>query len=496
MLYIDQPIQTGFSYDILVNGTLDAISSPFLYKPGNFSAGVPASNLTFLTGTFASLNPAGAPNTTIAASKIMYHVMQTWMQEFPEFKTKDNKFSIWGESYDGHYAPVFADYFETQAEKIESGGSNDNNEVALHLDTLGFINACIDMDTQVSSYPEYAFNNTYGFKAITQSQYDFAIAAIPTCKKMTDDCTTAADSKDPNGLGNVPEVNKACLDAFSFCFGAMHDNYTSSRYVFDIAAPARPKAFPPVWAAGYLNNATVQQALGVPLNFTGASALDMVSFNKSGDFVRGHQRAQLGSLLNKGVKIALVYGDRDYQCNWMGGEKLSLAIESTSQSGFAAAGYAQIQTNASYVGGLVRQHANLTFARVFNAGHEVPYYQPETAYQIFNRVMFGRDIATGEADAHGNYASTGLSEGWTKSEFHNETLKANCYVWDILETCTDEERAVFLRGEAVTKDYVLVGNVSQPSGDKTTISSSAGSPLYQLAPLGILSLSLIVSLIL
>lgn len=66
----------------------------------------------------------------------------------------------------------------------------------------------------------------------------------------------------------------------------------------------------------------------------------------------------------------MVYGDRDYQCNWFGGEAVSLAINSTSAGGFASAGYADVQTNASYVGGLVRQHGNLSFTRVYQAGHE------------------------------------------------------------------------------------------------------------------------------
>jgi len=31
--------------------------------------------------------------------------------------------------------------------------------------------------------------------------------------------------------------------------------------------------------------------------------------------VRGHNLAALGRLLDQGVKVALVYGDSDYQCN-------------------------------------------------------------------------------------------------------------------------------------------------------------------------------------
>ena len=93
-------------------------------------------------------------------------------------------------------------------------------------------------------------------------------------------------------------------------------------------------------------------------------------FNLTGDFVRGHSLTLLGTLLDKGVKVALVYGDRDYQCNWLGGEAISLGIKSNSTLNFKNAGYANVETNSSYVGGLVRQHGNLSFSRVFQAGHE------------------------------------------------------------------------------------------------------------------------------
>lgn len=60
----------------------------------------------------------------------------------------------------------------------------------------------------------------------------------------------------------------------------------SQRDVFDIAHTL-PDSFPPKFAAGYLNQANVQQALGVPLNFTGESLavsngrtpFDTISFN-------------------------------------------------------------------------------------------------------------------------------------------------------------------------------------------------------------------------
>lgn len=122
------------------------------------------------------------------------------------------------------------------------------------------------------SYPEFAFNNTYGIQAINETQYQTAISSTATCKNMTGVCHSLAVEQDPQGLGNKVDVNKACLDAYLYCFGKMHDGFDPRINLFDIAAPAL-EAFPPKWAAGYLNDAEVQQALGVPLNFTGNSAV-------------------------------------------------------------------------------------------------------------------------------------------------------------------------------------------------------------------------------
>jgi carboxypeptidase C (cathepsin A) len=483
MLYIDQPVQTGFSYNTLVNGTLDEIKNPFIYKPADFSKGsLPETNLTFLTGTFALPDPNIAPNTTDASAPIMYRTMQAFLHDFPERKSDDKTFSIWGESYDGHYGPAFADYIAHKNDEISS--TNNSTICPIPLDTVGFINPCIDIDTQMPFYPEFAFNNTYGYEGITEDQYQFAVSSVPKCREMSATCKTLAASQDPQGTGAVAEVNKACFAAYDFCFSTMHQNYTlnaNPRNVFDIGAPAAPEAFPPKWAAGYLNSAEVQQALGVPLNFTGGSAVIMTTFNKTGDFVRGKQLAQLGNLLDRGVKVALVYGDRDYQCNWLGGEALSLAINSTQSSGFAAAKYAMVQTNASgHVGGLVRQHGNLSFARVFQAGHEVPYYQPETAYQIFNRVMFNQDVATGTLDISSvdGYSSEGVDSAWTddRGKLVVDEEVAKCYVWDVLETCTPEQGKILASGRAITEDFVLVGYKSENGTEVRFGDGQAGAP--------------------
>lgn len=63
--------------------------------------------------------------------------------------------------------------------------------------------------------------------------------------------------------------------------------------------------------------------------------------------------------------------------------------------------------------GQVKQAANFAFARVYYSGHEVPFYQPLLALELFNRSISGVDIATGEvvvAGRGGEYATVGTGE--------------------------------------------------------------------------------------
>jgi len=113
----------------------------------------------------------------------------------------------------------------------------------------------------------------------------------------------------------------------------------------------------------------VQGALGVPVNYSAQNMAVAEAFTRTGDFLRPNSFESIGYLLDSGVKVALVYGDRDFACNWIGGEEVSLAVEYSMSDKFKAAGYMPILSSIG-VGGQVRQYGNYSFSRVYQAGHE------------------------------------------------------------------------------------------------------------------------------
>ncbi|RMZ85375.1 hypothetical protein DV737_g771, partial [Chaetothyriales sp. CBS 132003] len=398
MLFIDQPNQVGLGYDVLTNGTQDLLDPFGDIDVSPFDGLVPEQNTTFLVGTFPSQREWSTANGTENAARSLWHFAQIWFQNFPHYKPNDHRVSLWTESYGGHYGPAFMAFFEEQNQKIANGTWRDQGETyEMHLDTLGIINGCVDTLLQEPSYPEMAYNNTYGIRAINQSTYEAALQAYHEpggVKDLIETCRQLAAQGDPTNQGHNDTVNNACILA-SEATGYVENPYFDSGWgYYDIAA-VELDPFPRVFYIGYLNQPHVQKALGVPVNYTnpGGNA-PYAAFQDTGDYPRGGFLEDISYLLDNGVKVAMVYGDRDYACNWIGGETVSLAVNYSKTPNFHAAGYANISTNSSYVGGLVRQHGNFSFSRVFQAGHEVPAYQPETAYEIFTRALFNKDIAT------------------------------------------------------------------------------------------------------
>lgn len=381
MLYIDEPVSTGFSFTKLVNGTLDLL---FLGTPVTqtgitpfeaYGGDVPAENSTFIYGTFSEQSPLKITNSTLSGAKALWHFSQVFFSSFPEYKTANKAVNVFGNSYGGLITPVFGQYTVQQNERISQGTVSG---IPIRIETVGWTNGLVDSLVQGDKWPQQAYNNTYGLQVIPESVYHEAehnFTKPDGCQDLLVACREEGKLYDPENLNNNATVNKLCAEALGYCFSYVIGPYDvySNRSDFDMAN-LKPDPDPKQYWNGFFNRAWVQQALGVPVNLTGDSLLsNNVLTYETGDLARTAGMESVNYLLEKGVKVAMIYGDRDYRCPWNGGEKLSLVAEWPGAENFKNAGYEYVQTNSSYQGGVVRQYGNLSFTRVFQSGHDGKY---------------------------------------------------------------------------------------------------------------------------
>ena len=493
LLFIDQPNQVGFSFDVPTNGSRNTLTDEIIQPPAPVPSGQPAN--TFLDGTFSSNNMNSTANTTEIAGHAIWHMLQAFLGTFPQYNpgssSKSTKTSskvgvnLFAESYGGRYGPIFASIWEEQNSKRGnlSGSTNSSRFIDIQLESLGIIQGCVDDSVQAVYYPRYANDNPYGFKALSVIQQQASASSFfgpEGCQQLIRNCRTAVNASDPSDDGDDPSVNDICRNATATCQLQLTAPFLASgRNPYDITQKMNDP-FPPSTYMDYLNDASVQAAIGVPVNYT--ESTDTVSdvFQHTGDFARTDPIRDLASLLSKGVRIALLYGDRDYLCNWLGGEEVSFAIAAQTEgySPFYSAGYADIVVNTTYIGGVVRQYGNLSFSRVYNAGHLVPAYQPETAFTIFTRIIRGNDLSFGQDADLASYTTHGPANS-TRTFKPPKQADPVCYLRDAKAKCSDEQLEKLAAGKGTVINGAWYANEKDWKGGaaaEAAASSASGKP--------------------
>ena len=411
-------------------------------------------------------------------------MLQGFLGAFPQYSPENSTsmgIHLFAESYGGKYGPAFATIWEQQNLRRSNGTISKNGTIDIKLASLGIVNGCVDDLIQAPYYPIMAVNNTYGLTAINPTRAKLANASFYAsggCQDLITQCRTAVVAHDPNNEGDVSLVNDICAAAYSSCTtNVMEPYYDAGRSVYDISHYL-PDPFPSQDYLQYLNTPEFQAAIGSPLNYTQTNFQVVHAFTSTGDYERQALVPNIAELLNSGIRVGLMYGDRDYICNWLGGEAISLAVAAqaagTYASLFPAAGYAPIITNTSYIGGVVRQYGNLSFSRIYDAGHSVPAYQPETAFEVFARIMTGTSVSTGAAVDLSVYNTTGPLNA-THTNTLPDSPEATCWLRNIPETCTDDQKNMIIDGQGVIIGGVLYDASSDYSGPGTTSTPIAGA---------------------
>ncbi|KAJ5092469.1 Peptidase S10 serine carboxypeptidase, partial [Penicillium alfredii] len=239
-------------------------------------------------------------------------------------------------------------------------------------------------------YPEFAVNNTHGIKAVNDTVYSF----MKFANEMALGCR---DQRTRYKLLNRTSVTDyaLCSEALYVCRDTVEGPYyyLGNRAQYDIRHPTEDPALPNYWPK-YLTKEKIQNAIGVDLNYTSTSPAIQYAFQQNGEAVWPNFLEDLEAMLARPVRVALIYGDADYTCNWFGGEDISLNTKYKHSKEFRSAGYASFLVDG-VEHGVTREYGNFSFTRVYGAGHEVPFYQPKAALQIFNSTLNGWEIPGG-----------------------------------------------------------------------------------------------------
>ena len=343
MLFIDQPNQVGFSYNEPVDATFDVLDGLYYQSPPvpleDFRAN---SNWTVFNGTLASFKSARTANTTTTAARAVYQLMQTFLAAFPEYKPPPDGqllgVNLFAESYGGIYAPVFATVWQAVNEERKTLPDADRAKtVEIDLWPVGIINGCSDDIHQAASLAEFMRNNFYGLDIIDQTTFKILNASIygpGGCIESITACWEASNSRDPDENGDVDEVNTICREASRTCFDKFVAEYRklkAMRSVFDIAFE-EPSPFPRTLYMEHVQSGDFVKDIGASTNFTQTSNADFHAFYLTGDGQFVETVPKFASLLDKGIRVSFLYGDRDFRCSWLGGEKMAIAVAEAASS--------------------------------------------------------------------------------------------------------------------------------------------------------------------
>jgi len=340
MIYIDQPIGTGFSYGSdPVNSTFTA--APWIWK----------------------------------AFQILFE-----SQLFSKYESRE--FILSTESYGGHYGPEFVTYFDQQNTAISSGKVKGEKIVT---SALVINNGWYDPLLQNEAYVYFAIDAPgYGplVNETIAKQLLTSFYGKGGCKEQEEACYAL-------GQADTSQSDTVCKNADDFCGENIFAVAVGNRDPDDLRAPSND-SFPSESYVNFLNNKAIQKKIGATSTYAECPDAPYEQFVKTGDDARS-LLPQLQALVESGLKTLIWAGDADINCNWLGGHASMLAMNWTGKAELARTPMTNI-TVSGKTAAAVQNVKNFSFARVYAAGHEIPAYQPEAALAIFKQVIAGQQI--------------------------------------------------------------------------------------------------------
>ncbi|GLB34160.1 putative peptidase S10 family protein [Lyophyllum shimeji] len=326
MVYVDQPAGTGFSY----------------------------------TSTDRYVH------TLHEASVQLLEFLRNFYRVFPEYKNVDTYLA--GESFAGQWIPAFADAIL-------------NSSLQIPLRGIAIGNGWIDPRRQYPAYLDFVVK-----VGLLEENSD----AWKEAKKRTDHCVAQLDKIKDREPMEVSGCERLTVDVVQNQNKKV-DGKDMCLNIYDIrlhdTAPDCGMNWPPDIKpiTTFLDRKDVVNALHAnahPGSWTECRGGVHKSFNER---TENASISILPKVLEK-IPVLIFAGDQDLICNYVG---LEAMIKEMTWNGATGLGTVQTQSwsvNATPAGTWVTSR-NLTYAKIFNASHMVPYDVPHVAHDMILRFM-------------------------------------------------------------------------------------------------------------
>jgi len=308
----------------------------------------------------------GSVTNTVAAGKDIYALLTLFFEEFPEYAKQD--FHITGESYAGHYIPVFAHEIL----------SHKNRNINLKSVAIG--NGLTDGLTQYEYYKPMACGEGGWPAVLDKSECESMENSYPRCASLIQNCYNS-------------ESVWSCVPASIYCNNAMIGPFQrTGQNVYDVRIKCKGDSLcyeELGWISDYLNRADVQKALGAETQNYESCNFDINrNFLFQGDWMKPFHR--LVPKILEQIPVLVYAGDADFICNWLGNKAWTEALEWPGQKKYASAPFNDLTLSSKDKKvGNVKSSGNFTFIKLHAGGHMVPYDQPESSLDMLNRWLSG-----------------------------------------------------------------------------------------------------------
>ncbi|KAF4658672.1 hypothetical protein FOL47_007884 [Perkinsus chesapeaki] len=291
-----------------------------------------------------------------------------FVKYFRNYTRYEGALYIIGFSFAGHILPQVAKMM---------------HQSKMALEGLIFVNAKIDPLSQYAYeypfYPEMAFKSTTTKPVISQVQYKEMVSSMRDCLEQIKACNYQS---------------ALCRTADLFCRRVAYAPVKANGYnLYDLAqtCPHPADQLPrgcdnqenPPNIQKYMNSPTVKQFFGITDNYFSFNRTVYDSLKKYG-LLKVDQ--SIPSLLEAGIRVMVIAGDRDYVCNYLGLKNWMLGMGWSKQEAFKSAPDVPVKDNTGREIGLRRSidRGHYTFVQVYAAGHDPTREKPQETLRLVN----------------------------------------------------------------------------------------------------------------